>query len=77
MPNSIRVPRNRPRRRSVNFRSFFWLLTREAGWRIVTGSEFHDGHAWSPTLWCRRSTGEVRKLARAVVSHYPERERYP
>jgi len=35
--NSIRVARARPRRRSVNFRTFAWLLHRVACWRILFG----------------------------------------
>ena len=33
-PNSIRRPRGRPRRRSVNFRTLWWLCRMEALWSV-------------------------------------------
>lgn len=35
--NSIRRPRNRPRVKSVNFRSFWWLVRRQAALQIIAG----------------------------------------
>lgn len=36
MPNSIRHPRTRPRKRSVNFRSLLWAVTREAAYSVIS-----------------------------------------
>lgn len=44
MGNSIAVARRRPRVRSVNFRSVWWLVLREAAWRVLC--EPHRSHPW-------------------------------
>lgn len=51
--NSYRRPRSRPRKRSVNFRSFFWVVEREATYHVL-----------SRTLWA----AEPQRWARAELA---------
>lgn len=37
MSNTIRRPRKRPRKRSSNFRSLWWLVRQEAAFQILWG----------------------------------------
>jgi len=44
--NSIRRPRRRPRARSVSFKTFGWLLVREAFLRIKLGNQAQWAPPW-------------------------------
>lgn len=59
--NSYRRPRSRPRKRSINLRSFFWVLEREAVFHVLTH-----------TLWC----AEPQRWARAELARYNRTQLY-
>lgn len=72
--NSIRRRRGRPRVRSVNFRSFAWVLFREAALRVLA-PDVSKPYAWED--WRRhlvRADGaRIRLLVFKVLQLYPSR----
>jgi len=67
--NTIRRPRKRPRVKSVNFRTLWWLLVREAYWSIASlpqlpafGARLRRNLAKRPTWWVRRRAEEFLAL---------------
>jgi hypothetical protein len=70
--------RTRPRKRSVNFRRFKWVLLREAALRILAPDLYADG---APTLLrtqlANRDTYRVSVLAGVVLALHPERRVWP
>jgi len=75
--NSIRRPRRRPRVRSCNFRSLWWLVAREAAWVVVTGSYVGTFAAGSRRLFALPSTDQVVRRAWREIERYPGSAYYP
>lgn len=75
--NTIRRPRRRPRKSSVSFKTFGWLLVREAYLRIFyRRGPLHFSNAALREIACTR--GDVlRRRADYVIRIYPERRYYP
>lgn len=76
--NSIRRPRRRPRVRSVNFRTLWWVLAREAAFAVC----YQDGLGEPWELYWRRhlarmSTDRVRRYAEHVIAVDPPRRFIP
>ena len=72
--NSIRRPRLRPRARSVNFRSFAWLVQREAALHVIHPAIFDAaGERKSRGKINRWRTAAVTRLVRNLLALYPER----
>jgi hypothetical protein len=70
--------RFRPRKRSVNFRRLWWVLTREAALRILDPSIPHDERSCALRLHLReRDTTRVRIVAGIVLALHPERRWWP
>jgi len=76
--NSIRRRRSRPRVDSVNFRTLWWVLTREAVFavhRLDFGPDANLG--FLRNYLAVRPTSKVRSLGEFLISHYPERRCLP
>lgn len=75
--NTIRRPRKRPRKSSVSFRTFGWLLVREAYLRIF----YRRGplHFSTPALREVADTPAhvLRRRAEYVIRIYAERRYFP
>jgi hypothetical protein len=69
--NSVRKPRARPRIRSINFRVFFWLLTREAALQIL-GWE-NDGQLFEAPreLLAWNTRPRLRRMVKRELEMYP------
>lgn len=72
--NTLRRPRRRPRVESVNFRTLWWVLAREAAWRVIEP----DLHVHIDRLpyrsWLRDiSTDEIRRHVARVLRDAPSR----
>ena len=73
--NSIRRPRNRPRVKSVNFRSLWWLVTLEAAFNIRWPDLPAEQAAHLRETLAGAHTNEVRQRAELVL-HFNEARRY-
>lgn len=75
--NSIRRPRRRPRRRSLSFRTFAWLMVREAALRVcypvAVGGLSEPAARFSLV---GRPTGSMRSAVDLVLTVRPERQFY-
>lgn len=72
--NSIRRPRRRPRVRSINWRTFAWVLLREAFVTALchgTSWPIGDGR-WRRTI-ARKSSSELRRHFALYLERHPER----
>ncbi len=65
--------RKRPRRRSVCFRSIWWLVQREAAWNIMGGARWKKRGPWSRREFSRSDTYYVRRLAEELLRYCPSR----
>jgi hypothetical protein len=71
--NSLNAPRARPRRRSVNFRSFFRVLTCEATIRVVSWPiECAPGLPLRREFW-RARQDNLRRMVARYLAREPER----
>ncbi len=76
--NTIRRPRKRPREKSSNFRTFWWVLAREAFLRITEiahpngFTELHRRQAL-----CDRPTSWVVAVGRSFIRSNPGRRFRP
>ncbi len=77
MSNTIRHPRKRPRVKSVNFRSLWWLITREAAWLVMSGSEGRPGTRYTRRGFAGSETYYAVRLAEALLRYRPERRYIP
>jgi len=72
--NTIRKPRKRPRDKSISFRTFWWVLQREAFMRIT---DFAAPTAFTDRLrrraLCDRTARWVRDVAESFMRQNPER----
>lgn len=73
--NSVRRRRARPRRVSVNFRTFFWVLQREAVLRIVypASMQTHTERAARAAV-ANGSTFQALAVARRMLAANPARQ---
>lgn len=75
--NTIRRPRKRPRKSSVSFRTFGWLVIRQVALHVLWGplaDEDSDGYR----RWlARASTDAVRRAVCGVLEREPNRRYYP
>lgn len=77
MGNTIKQQRRRPRKRSVNFRAFWWLVFREAYFSITSASP------WLPDQRSRRQAismmrpDNMRRWVRYLLHLDPSRRYYP
>jgi hypothetical protein len=75
--NTIRRPRARPRVRSVNFRTLWWLLVREAYVQIMWAPAHPVDTAWPRSHMARRTTWWLRRNGEAHLREYPGRRYRP
>ncbi len=75
--NSIRRPRRRARKRSVNWCTFAWLLIREAGWRICYDRSEERFRGYTRAMYCSRQTRSIERGVRNVLTLAPQRRFYP
>jgi len=76
--NTIRRARRRPRVRSLNWRTFGWVLLREAFVTALTHSTnwpVNDGR-WRRTI-AIKGTCEIRRSMRIYLERHPERRIAP
>jgi hypothetical protein len=72
--NTIKRARLRPRRKSVNFRSLWWVVVREASLRVLFPSQIgstaeHNARA----TCCDPDTAALNRCVGAVLEARPER----
>lgn len=75
--NTIRRPRARPRKSSVNFRTFGWLLIREAAWCIGHDVTSRAIHRVLRSDLVRLPTWRVRQRAERILRFNEVRRYYP
>lgn len=76
--NSIRRPRRRPRVDSMNFRTFFWVLLREAALRIAYPSSLGAISERAARVECSdRSSTRIASVCTAVIKQQPHRRYFP
>jgi hypothetical protein len=75
--NTLDRPRKRPRKLSVNFRTLWWLLVREAFVRVYYRTE--SSRCYQHQLDAVRSSETHRLIGRAsqILRYQPERRYYP
>lgn len=73
--NTIRCRRKRGRKRSVNFRALWWLVTREATYQVWI-TAFPRTSAMRPKhQWARYTTDHCKRLAGRLLEVYPQTRR--
>ena len=77
MGKSIRKPRGRPRVRSVNFRTLWWLLRVEATWRICYRYVLPETVPRTRNLWRLGPMDTRTRMAYRLLAKQPERRFYP
>jgi hypothetical protein len=76
--NSIRRPRRRPRIGSVNFKSLWWVLTREAVIRVAYPAVMNTPSEDRARATCvGHETADIRRLGEAILRARPERREWP
>jgi len=76
--NSIRRPRRRPRGQSVNFRSLWWVVLREAALRVCYRSSIGTAADVQARLACSgRESARIAQIAWAIIRERPERRFFP
>jgi len=76
--NSIRRPRRRPRVQSVNFRTLWWVLLREAVLRVAYPSSIGAASEGSARNSCSSSdSARIRWLGEHILLARPERRYFP
>lgn len=76
--NSVRRPRRRPRDRSVNFRTLWWVLLREAAVRVCYRRSMGTGAEHQARLACSgRESAVIRKITEGILRERPERRYFP
>lgn len=76
--NSIRRPRRRPRIGSVNFRTLWWVLTREAVLRIAYPLSLGAPTERQARQACSgNDTQRVAQFGREIIKLKPERQWWP
>ena len=73
MSNTIRQPRKRPRRTSVNFRSLWWLLAREAAWQILCKRQGYTLPPYTRQSFATARGCAVSRLAKRMLYYHPGR----
>jgi len=77
MSNTIRRPRKRPRVRSMNFRSLWWLIQREAAARIIDPQAVHLIDLSDQLRFSRLPTFRVCEKAGRILVLNEARRIYP
>jgi len=71
--NSIRRPRRRPRVRSVSFRTFAWLLVREAYLRVWYPEQVEHAHTIVRRWVAMPATDRLVRASHRLFRREPDR----
>ena len=75
--NTIRRPRKRPRKRSVNLRTLGWLLIREA-YTCITFRASAPAHSFTRRYIAEaHTTAQLDRWAAELIRREPSRRYYP
>jgi hypothetical protein len=76
--NTIHRRRQRPRDRSVNFRSLWWVVLREAALRIAYPASLGAASEPQARVACTvKRSALVREVCGAIIAARPERRYWP
>ncbi len=57
----------------MNFRTLWWLVTREACWQVLCRREGYTLRPWTRRAFARADTYTVLLLARRLLTYHPDR----
>ena len=75
--NTIRHPRKRPRKTSINFRTLGWLIRREAAWMIVSPAPHVRMYRERAVDFVRLTSARAERQARETLRTEPQRRYVP
>lgn len=77
MGNTIQHPRKRPRKRSLNWRALWWLISREAAWTILRGFQWSRPPSTFPARFSRIPMSQLHVRCERLLLRLPSRRYYP